>query len=374
MGGAAVIGRGCNDALVVILTAAALAIVPAPHRPAGAQQTTAPGEWQSAGGATAGARYLPPPPPRPHAYTLGVQVRNTPTGVDLLAVQPGSAAALAGLEAGDTIVTVAGQQVGLVGERLNDIGDEIARRVAGDGVTLLVRNHRTGGLLNVPVRFSAAARRTVSGQVSSRQNLPVSRTAVLLVSVLDVTSPQWRDVAISQEAMPTTGRFPVTYRLDVPPLDPRHRYALAARVDDGGRTVLQVPAPVPVAPFEGAVRIDLALEPVQPTSGSAVPPRDQIDRWIRAYLGRPPRPFEVEFWLADLQRGKALVNVQAGILASTEIFERQRRDRDLYVAEVHRLLTGRQPTAADMAALRSRYDAAVGVRLRFVEGLLQQPR
>jgi uncharacterized lipoprotein YbaY len=373
MGGATVSARGCRDGLAILLAATGLVVIPA-HRMATAWQPAAGGEWQSAGSAGPGARYLPPAPPRPNAYTLGVQVRNTPVGVDLLAVQPGSAAALAGLEAGDTIVTVAGQQVGLVGERLHDVGDELARRVAGDGVTLLVRNHRSGGLVNVPVRFSVAARRTVSGQVASRQNLPVSRTAVLLVSVLDVTSPQWRDVAISQDAVPATGRFPVTYRLDVPPLDPRHRYALAARVDDGGRTVLQVPAPVPLAPFEGAVRVDLTLEPVQATGGSTVPPRDQIDRWIRAYLGRPPRPFEVEFWLADLQRGKALVNVQAGILASTELFERQRRDRDLYVAEVHRLLTGRQATAADMAALRSRYDAALGVRLRFVEGLLQQPR
>lgn len=374
MGGAAVNARGCRHGLAFLVAATGLVVVPAAHRPATAWQPAAPGEWQSAGSADAGARYLPPAPPRPNAYTLGVQVRNTPVGVDLLAVQPGSAAALAGLEAGDTIVTVAGQQVGLVGERLHDVGDEIARRVAGDGVNLLVRNHRSGGLVNVPVRFSVAARRTVSGQVSSRQNLPVSRTAVLLVSVLDVTAPQWRDVAISQEAVPATGRFPVTYRLDVPPLDPSHRYALAARVDDNGRTVLRVPAPVPIAPFEGAVRVDLTLEPVQPPGGPSLQPRDQIDAWIRAYLGRPPRPFEVEFWLADLQRGKALVNVQAGILASTELFERQRRDRDLYVAEVHRLLTGRQATAADMAALRSRYDAVLGVRQRFVEGLLQQPR
>lgn len=364
---------GCRMFPAAVLAwASLLASAAAPQQPAAPPQPT--GEWQSAGGVTAGARYLPPVPPRPNAYTLGVHVRNTPTGVDLLSVQPGSAAAQAGLEAGDTIVTVGGQQVGVVGERLNDVGDEIARRVTGDGVALLVRNHRTGSLVNVPVRFSPMAGRTLSGQVSSRQNLPVSRSAVLFVRLLDVTSPQWRDVAITQEQVPMTGRFPVTYRLDVPPLDPRHRYVLAARVEEGGQPVLRVAKPVPVAPFEGMLRIDLMLDPVQPTAGSPLQPRDQIEGWIRGYLGRPPRPFEVEFWLADLQRGKALVNVQAGILASTELFERQRRNPDLYIAEVHRLLTGRQPTPADMAALRTRYNAALGARQRFVEGLLQQPR
>jgi len=66
--------------------------------------------------------------------------------------------------------------------------------------------------------------------------------------------------------------------------------------------------------------------------------------------------------------------VQAGILSSSEIFERQGRSRDLYVAEVHRLLFGVPPTPAQMADLRVRYDSAFGVRLRFVEGLLMQPR
>jgi uncharacterized lipoprotein YbaY len=353
----------------VAITAAVLigmGVVPATGQPA------ATSEWQAVGAAPA-TRYLPPAPVQPGNYVLGVQARNTPTGVELLAVQPGSAAARAGLEAGDLVLTVGGQQVGIVGDWLYDIGDEVARRVTGDTVTLLVRNRRTGGLVTVPVRFGPAMARAITGQAMARQNLPVSRAAMLVVRLLDVTQPQWQDVAVMQEQVPV-GRFPVTYRLNVPPLHPGHRYVLVARVDDGGQTIMRVPASTPVTAFEGELRIDLVLDPVQPGGGSTVRPRDQIDRWIRAYLGRPPRPFEVEYWLADLQRGRSLTNVQAGILASTELFERQRRDPNLYVAEVHRLLTGRPPTPAEMANLRGRYNAVRGVRLQFVEGLLQQPR
>ena len=101
---------------------------------------------------------------------------------------------------------------------------------------------------------------------------------------------------------------------------------------------------------------------------------DQIDQWIRTYLGRPPRNFETEVWMAELSRGRSMANVQAGILSSSELFERCGRSRDIYVSEVFRLLYGRSPTAAELANLQTRYDQALGVRLRFAEGLLQQPR
>jgi hypothetical protein len=105
-----------------------------------------------------------------------------------------------------------------------------------------------------------------------------------------------------------------------------------------------------------------------------VVPSAQIQQWIQTYLGRPPRPYETEVWLADLQQGKSLADVQAGILSSSEYFERQRSNRDLYVADVFRQLYGVPPTPAQLADLQARYDRAQGVRLPFVQQLQQQPR
>jgi predicted metalloprotease with PDZ domain len=78
----------------------------------------------------ADARFLPPGS-RPASYRLGINVQNSPTGVLVASVSPGSLAQSVGIEPGDTIVCVSGYQVGYVGDRLFDLGDEIAERRAG---------------------------------------------------------------------------------------------------------------------------------------------------------------------------------------------------------------------------------------------------
>ena len=331
--------------------------------------------WGPKGGQ---ARYLPPAiAHRPGAYRLGINVQNSPVGVQVVNVGPGSVAQAAGLEAGDTIVAVEGFQVGFVGERLFDLGDEIARRIdATESVLLLIRNGRTGGLANVPVRF-AAATRAVSGRLLSDGRTRLPSSAVIIVRVLDVTYPQWQNVAVVQTQLPA-GDFPLGYRFELPVLPAGHRYAIEARAEHGGRVVLQTGQPTPLAAVDRDQQVDLVLlgppGAVSVAPNPSLQPRDQIDQWIRGYLGRPPRAFETEVWLAELTRGRSLTNVQAGILSSSELFERQGRSPDLYVAEVFRLLTGVPPTPAQFADLRSRYNQALGVRLQFVEGLLRQPR
>ena len=344
--------------------------------------------------------YLRPAPPRAGAYRLGINIQNTPVGVQVVEVGPNSLAKTAGVEAGDTIIAVAGFQVGYVGEKLFDLGDELARRVdPSESVTLLVRNGRTGALANVPVRFASAAK-SVTGRILSdgRARLPASGTVT--VRVLDVTYPQWENVSVAQVQLPAT-EFPMRYEVALPALTAGHRYAVDARGEHGGRVVMQAGQPTPLASVDRDQQVDLVLmgvstvgtssgvapitQPVPPSGGSglkpiaaspnpSLPPRDQIDQWIRGYLGRPPRPFETDVWVAELMRGRSLTSVQAGILSSSELFERTSRSPDLYVAEVFRLLNGTQPTPQQFADLRNRYDQALGVRLQFVEGLLRPTR
>ena len=319
--------------------------------------------------AVAGAAVAHPPV----AHPLGIMARNTATGVEIVSVNPGSVAQASGLQPGDTIITVAGYQVGMVGDRLYDVGDEIAKRLNTSGqVPLLVRNGRTGGLTTVPAQFGTASR-AISGVLNAPQGLQVPSTSVITVRLLDVTEPQWRDVALTQGQLPVARGFPVSYRLDPPASTPQHRYAIDARVEDAGRMLLQTTSPVTLASLDREQRVDLTLAG-QAAPAAAVVPSAQIQQWIQAYLGRQPRPYETEVWLADLQQGKSLADVQAGILSSSEYFERQRSNRDLYVTDVFRQLYGVPPTPAQLADLLARYDRVQGVRLPFVQQLQQQPR
>jgi len=361
----------------LLLRAMALssAVVLAPDTPSRGQDVRSREETSTA---PAAARYLPPTPPQPGRYVLGVNVRNTPTGVEIVGVNPGGVGQRSGLEAGDLILTVAGFQVGYVGDRLYDLGDEIARRIDASGrVPLLVRNRRTGGMVMVPLQFGAAASRAVTGRLFVQPQIAVPPTAIVTIRVLDVTHPQWRDVAVVQ-GQAAVSTFPFPYRIDLPQLPPQHRYAVDARFEDRGRVLAQLQSPVVLAAVDRDQQLDLTLsaQGVGPAVGGTpgVPPHEQIRQWIEAYLGRPPRAFETEIWLAALQRGRSLTDVQAGILSSSEMFERQGRSRDLYVAEVFRLLYGRPPNPKQLADLQAGYDRTLGVRQRFVEELLRQPR
>lgn len=91
--------------------------------------------------------------PRP-LWRLGVYAFNSPTGVVVHRVAPGSPAARAGLEPGDRILTVSGFQVGIVGNQIYYLGEELQRQADGRGrVLLLAQNVRNRRLLNLDVQL-----------------------------------------------------------------------------------------------------------------------------------------------------------------------------------------------------------------------------
>ena len=317
--------------------------------------------------------FIPPAGFPNRQFKLGIYGSNTATGVVINRIVPGASAQQAGLEVRDTIVTVGGYQVGMVDGRLYDLGDELSRRVDAAGlVTLLVRNHRNGQLVNVPVNFLSTAT-VIEGSIRSTDRRPLSRRDSLVVRLLDVTSPGWNNVVIRQQNLDTPVRWPVNYRLEVDTMTirPRHRYAIDAQVLRQGSVINSSGSPRPVTISAGKIRVDLTLVGA-PTQLPERSPIDQIREWYRRFLGREPTGREVAVWQSELARGRPLDEVEASILGSNEFFEQNRSDPDQFIDETYRQLKGSVPTPAEHRGLRDRLGEQDGLRFPFALELLRE--
>jgi hypothetical protein len=197
---------------------------------------------------------------------------------------------------------------------------------------------------------------------------------VLKLRLLDITRPQWRDVVIAQQETTDLRRWPVLLRFEIDPETIRggHRYALDARVTDRGRTILQTAAPIPVPLSESGDQVELWISTAAVHPPAGIVPYDQISQWYQQYLGRQPTGREMSAWESDLDQGKTLADVQAGILSSSEFFDRLQGDRDRYVDEVYRQLRGAAPTPQQRQKLREQLERQGDVRHRFLQDLLRE--
>ena len=343
--------------------------------PAGAPGPSGqPGSERSVGD----ARFLPPGMPslgpgQAPVYRLGIMSRNTNTGVEINQVMPNSVAQRAGLEAGDLIVAVGGYQVGFVGDRLYDIGDELARRVDRRGrVLLLVRNRRNGQLINVPAEFPIAMR-VVTGRILSSDNRPLSANQTLVVRVVDVTRPNWNDSVISEVSLGSPRIWPIDYRVEVDPdlIQVGRRYAVVARVLQQGAVYQDTGSPMQLSLADTGDRINLTLRRLQ-TPVTPLAPLDQIQIWYQQLLGRPPTARELNAWQADLSRGRTLQDVQATIMSGSEYYERNQSSNDQFINQAYQQLNKVSPTPSQQEELRRKLEQQNGIRLKFLQDLQRQ--
>ncbi|MEY3176635.1 MAG: hypothetical protein RLZZ436_4549 [Planctomycetota bacterium] len=362
------------NSMTLSLLLASLAI----EQPAAAQESRDRDGVQSQSAPDPGvgqSRYLPPGGQPSGAYKLGITPRNTDTGVQILQVAPGSVAQRTGLEPNDVIVNVAGYQVGLVGGRLYDIGDELAKRVDSRGrVSLLVRNSRDGKLINVPVQFTSALW-SISGDISTADRVNPGANAVVTVRLIDVTRPQWATNAIAEINFSAQGRWPLAYRLDFDPslLKSGHQYAMEARIIERGLILMQTIPAAKVNLNTSSTRSNLKViaTGVRP-NGSSLSPTAQIAQWYLQYLGRPASPREISVWESDLKSGGSLQKIQANLLSSSEFYDQQNENPERFVNEVYKAVEGTPPSPEMSQSLRSDLEKKPASRQQLVLDLLKK--
>jgi putative lipoprotein len=76
----------------------------------------------------------------------------------------------------------------------------------------------------------------VSGRVTYRQRIALPPDAVVVVGVLDVSRADAPSQTIAEQRIEVEHQVPIPFslRVDADRLDPRHRYAVAARIEVGG--------------------------------------------------------------------------------------------------------------------------------------------
>lgn len=222
------------------------------------------------------SRLLPPRPERPERdalWYLGVEVEYTDVGAQLTSVARQSPARRAGLETRDVIVTVDGYQVGRVNGRLYTLDRELELRADRRGnVPLLVQNRRNGQLSVIPVRLELAQRRRepsrvapLTGTISASRAIQLTRNAVLIVRLVDVTDRRLPPAEIAQRTYRDLGPFPIPFELPYDPdqIEPNHVYALDAQLTVNGFAALRTRERYPVLDNDAQQRVHMTLEPVR---------------------------------------------------------------------------------------------------------------
>ncbi|MCY3004719.1 MAG: YbaY family lipoprotein [Planctomycetota bacterium] len=334
-------------------------------------------------GSMAQGRYLPPSQRPPTNFRLGIYSRNSDTGVLVTNVNPGSVAQQSGIEAQDIIIAVGGYQVGIISGRTYDISEELERRVDAQGrVVLLVRNHRDGRLVNIPVQFNGNTPGlgiSVFGSANTASRPPAQSGMTLLARVVDTTYPQWQNVSLGETQVPLTGRWPIDFQVDLDPsqIRPNHRYALDVQVVQRGYPILQMNSPSAINLANGSPRVAVTLVP-GPNSGSGgginpdIRPIDQIGIWYEQLAGRRMTDRESTVWQRELARGKSLDEIYATFLASTEYSDRFRGNMDLYINDIYRNLFARSATQSEIQSLRGRLSQPSELRIPILLNLVRQ--
>lgn len=297
-----------------------------------------------------------PQPTQPNRWRLGVYSKDTDTGVRIIQVVNGSAAQRAGLEANDTIVCVAGYQVGYVNGVPYDCAGEFERHADTDGwVTLLVENSRDGKLINLPVQLDSRYSR-IDGNITYRENYQLPRDAVATIELRETLRPGAPSVTIARKQLTNITASPIRYVLEYDPslIDNRRSYSLNATITQGNRTLFATRRTFPVlngttASTNVALLVEAAgvADPSNPyaTRDQQI---EQIVAWFRDYLQREPRALELAAWQAHIDRGGSLNDARVQILSMPEYYNRADASDVTYIRQLHEQILGKQPTQEEM--------------------------
>ncbi len=305
-------------------------------------------------------------------WMLGVFVTNTDVGALVTNVQPNSPAAQAGLESQDLIVAVNGQQVGLVQGQLVDVGDQTSRSAVNGKVVALVADRRNGQLKNVPINLQQASN-NIRGTVRLVDRVSLN-PSYLTVSIRNVTRPYF-EVFGGKSTMQTVGGGPFNFEMVIDPqtVYQQDEYRLSAKIEDANGNILYTtPQELAVNPSSNnSTPLVINLENYQQViarnqtnSGLVVQASysNQLDSEYQKILGRGPTNSERFYWTRAFEQGNTIEDLRVRLLSSPNFYDLTRNDPNMFVAEMIRILTGRQARNDEVIQWVRRLGELQGIR------------
>jgi uncharacterized lipoprotein YbaY len=309
------------------------------------------------------------PPSNNGNWRLGVTVDNTTTGVRVRRVERGSPAESAGIEVGDVIVNVGGYQVGYVGGRLFDVGEEFRRRVDSQGrVELLVRDVRRNELRVLNVGLKSASVR-ISGEIrlSDNRNLPAN--AILQLQLVSRNQPN-SDILGGSSTQVIGNQRPIRFEMNVESsyLRPGDRYELRSAISSGRETLYLLRPGAPVDPLGNSdTFLRLTMQPAggnipDQDFGPGIPPNSQarIVRFYESFLGRTPQQWEISAWLKHFNKGLPADDLPRSLLVSDEFYDKSGGSSAAFINSLFLVVTGKQPTLAERNRWQQRFQQLGG--------------
>lgn len=106
----------------------------------------------------------------------------------------------------------------------------------------------------------------VSGTVTYRERIALPATATVTVKLVDVSRADAPAIVLGEQVMATAGRqVPFSFVIGYDPggIDPRHTYAVQARIEDGGNLLFISDRHYAVITREAPDRVDMTLTAVR---------------------------------------------------------------------------------------------------------------
>jgi putative lipoprotein len=103
----------------------------------------------------------------------------------------------------------------------------------------------------------------VSGTVTYRERIALPPTATVKVKLVDVSRADAPAIALGEQLIDTAGRqvpFSFVIRYDPGRIDPRHTYAVQARIENGGTLLFISDQQYPVITRDAPDRVEITLK------------------------------------------------------------------------------------------------------------------